>query len=278
MKLHYSNQDGASREFELTEKAITIGRSSDADIMLLDDKVSRRHCSIHFADGGLMIMDLNSKNGTLVNGERIDTARLAPSDVIKVGSYSFTFDQPEGLGTQTALREISDEMSSGKGYATLLKEIVKDSDVPPVKKPEAINAPPKISLGALPVTQDAPPSVPEVGSPDSAAPVSQPAPATVQPAKPAVPPVAKQPLGPTRPKILIRPAAKPVVPVASANPATPPVSPVAAKPAEAPKAGEAPASEETTVNPVTPAPAAAVKPVIRKPTRPVIRLNMNKKT
>jgi pSer/pThr/pTyr-binding forkhead associated (FHA) protein len=127
MKLHYSKQDGASKEFDIGERSITIGRSPDADIILLDDKVSRVHCGIRLWDGEFYIKDLKSKNGTFVNGRRVEVAKLKASDVIKVGSYTFTFEQPAGTGTETALREISDEMDLGKGYSTLLKEIVNDS-------------------------------------------------------------------------------------------------------------------------------------------------------
>lgn len=128
MKLHYSKQDGETKDFDIGERSITIGRSPDADIILLDDKVSRVHCGIRLWDGEFYIKDLKSKNGTFVNGRRVDVSKLKASDVIKVGSYTFTFEQLEGTGAETALREISDEMDLGKGYSTLLKEIVGHSD------------------------------------------------------------------------------------------------------------------------------------------------------
>ncbi len=127
MKLTYSKPDGETKSFALAERPITIGRSEDADVILLDEKVSRVHCGIRYFDGAFYIKDLKSKNGTFVNGARIEAAQLAPADVIKVGSYTFTFEQTGGPGTETALREISDEMDLGKGYSTLLKEIVHDS-------------------------------------------------------------------------------------------------------------------------------------------------------
>lgn len=275
MKLLYSNQAGASHEFELTGKPITVGRSSDADIILLDDKVSRRHFIIRGADGAFFIKDLDSKNGTFVNGERVETARLLPSDVIKAGNYSFSFEQPEGLGAQTALREISDEMSAGKGYATLLKQIVDDSDAPaakqtdaplappPVKMPETIKAPPKISLTAQPEENNIA-AAPGSGSLADAPPASTPPPAPGQPLKSPVVPALKKPLAPARPKILLRPPGKPGSPAPASSPGEP-----------SPPAGPAPAAAETDKQ--TAVPPAPAKTVIRKPTRPVIRLNMNKK-
>lgn len=128
MKLQYHKQDGETKDFELGERSITIGRSPDADIILLDEKVSRVHCGVRLWDGEFYIKDLKSKNGTFVNGRRVEVCKLKPSDAVKIGSYTFTFEQPGGAGTETALREISDEMDTGKGYSTLLKEIVKDSN------------------------------------------------------------------------------------------------------------------------------------------------------
>lgn len=156
MKLHYSKQDGAAKDFEIGERSITIGRSPDADIILLDEKVSRVHCGIRLWDGEFYIKDLKSKNGTYVNGRRVEVSKLKSSDVIKIGSYTFTFEQPAGSGTETALREISDEMDMGKGYSTLLKEIVNNSDDAPAAKPaapaqEPAPSAPKPGLRKMPV-------------------------------------------------------------------------------------------------------------------------------
>lgn len=148
MKLHYSKQDGVAKDFDIGERSITIGRSPDADIILLDDKVSRVHCGIRLWDGEFYIKDLKSKNGTFVNGQRVEVSKLKTSDIIKIGSYTFTFDQPAGTGTETALREISDEMDLGKGYSTLLKEIVSDSDEAPVAAPAPVA--PKPAMRKLP--------------------------------------------------------------------------------------------------------------------------------
>jgi pSer/pThr/pTyr-binding forkhead associated (FHA) protein len=158
MKLHYSKQDGESKDFELGEQSITIGRSPDADIILLDEKVSRVHCGVRFWDGEFYIKDLKSKNGTFVNGHRVEVAKLSPADVIKVGSYNFTFEQPAGPGTETALREISGEMDLGKGYSTLLKEIVQDSKPaePEAAKP-APETPPPPATSAPSIKPAAPP-------------------------------------------------------------------------------------------------------------------------
>ena len=64
----------------------TIGRATGADFIVDAALVSRLHCRvIALAGGELEIKDLESTNGTYVNGERVETARLAPGDRVQVG-------------------------------------------------------------------------------------------------------------------------------------------------------------------------------------------------
>jgi predicted component of type VI protein secretion system len=66
----------------------TIGRSSDADVCVEDESISRSHCQLFLGnDESLQVRDLNSLNGTFVNGERIRKVHsLFPGDVIQVGA------------------------------------------------------------------------------------------------------------------------------------------------------------------------------------------------
>jgi pSer/pThr/pTyr-binding forkhead associated (FHA) protein len=60
------------QEYVLTEGAtVTIGRSSNNDIQIAEQHVSRQHCVINYRDGMFMISDLGSSNGTFVNDEQI---------------------------------------------------------------------------------------------------------------------------------------------------------------------------------------------------------------
>ncbi len=75
-------------EFPLrSNREIVIGRSSDLDMVLVEDMVSRRHAKITTTDGGILIQDVGSTNGTFVNGEKIEgVARLSEGDRILVGT------------------------------------------------------------------------------------------------------------------------------------------------------------------------------------------------
>ena len=64
-----------------------MGRSLTADIVLTDEAVSRAHATFRADGQTLVVEDLGSSNGTLVNGEPIDSpCRLAPGDFVTVGS------------------------------------------------------------------------------------------------------------------------------------------------------------------------------------------------
>jgi pSer/pThr/pTyr-binding forkhead associated (FHA) protein len=68
----------------------TIGRATGADFIIDAALISRVHCRVSALAGGeLEIKDLESTNGTYVNGERIETARLASGDRLQVGRVEF---------------------------------------------------------------------------------------------------------------------------------------------------------------------------------------------
>lgn len=76
--------------YYLTKDQIVIGRI-DADISLNDPRVSRKHALIERYKYQFYIRDLNSKNGTFINGNRIIEGKLNPNDVISIGITNLTF-------------------------------------------------------------------------------------------------------------------------------------------------------------------------------------------
>ena len=75
--------------FSLDKLAVVIGRNSEADVRLMDRWISRAHCEISEFEGALLVRDLDSRNGTLVNGQYIKEAHLLPGDRLTVGLTSF---------------------------------------------------------------------------------------------------------------------------------------------------------------------------------------------
>ena len=68
--------DVDGRRYQLTGAVTVLGRGSEADIVVDDPGVSRRHAEIRLDGGGAALRDLGSTNGTFVDGERASAARL----------------------------------------------------------------------------------------------------------------------------------------------------------------------------------------------------------
>src|SRR5260221_9148547 len=74
-------------EFPLRmDREIIVGRSSDLDMVLVEDMVSRKHAKILASADEILIEDLGSTNGTFVNGEKVKQARLKEGDRILIGT------------------------------------------------------------------------------------------------------------------------------------------------------------------------------------------------
>jgi Ca-activated chloride channel family protein len=83
---------GPERDVMLTTEPLTLGRQVDNDVVLKDAHVSRHHARIVFEDGQYWIEDLNSANGTVLNGlSRVQRQRLASGDTLTIGAAEITF-------------------------------------------------------------------------------------------------------------------------------------------------------------------------------------------
>ncbi|MCC7145588.1 MAG: Flp pilus assembly complex ATPase component TadA [Phycisphaeraceae bacterium] len=74
------------RQIGLTDDPFTIGRGSSNGLVIDDPLASRFHCVVERTDSGYAVRDLQSRNGTKLNGEYISSAELKPGDAIQVGS------------------------------------------------------------------------------------------------------------------------------------------------------------------------------------------------
>jgi pSer/pThr/pTyr-binding forkhead associated (FHA) protein len=77
--------------FVLDSDLVTVGRSDDADVVLDDVTVSRRHAQFIRDAQGWQLRDVGSLNGTYVNRQRIDAIALSGGDEVQVGKYRFVF-------------------------------------------------------------------------------------------------------------------------------------------------------------------------------------------
>lgn len=128
LRIRYTDPDGKLTELILADKALTVGRSPDADIITLDERASRMHCSIRIWDGEYYVKDLKSKNGTYLNHQRVEMAKIKPGDKIRLGNSILHVDDKRSPGTDTTINSVQDEMNEGKGYKTILREIVRNTE------------------------------------------------------------------------------------------------------------------------------------------------------
>ncbi len=82
-------EDGRMQELPIKRDRVVIGRQTDCDVRVPAAGISRRHCEIVQEEGGPLIRDLGSSNGTWVNQERVESARLSAGDLVSFGSFVF---------------------------------------------------------------------------------------------------------------------------------------------------------------------------------------------
>ncbi len=71
--------------------SMVIGRGDQANLRLADVGISRRHARLDFDGAQVVLTDLGSTNGTMVNGQRVSAVALNPGDVIQLGTTTLTF-------------------------------------------------------------------------------------------------------------------------------------------------------------------------------------------
>ncbi len=117
--------------FELSrQKQNLLGRDWQCKVVLNDPQCSRVHAEIYHDEDGWWVRDNQSSNGTLVNGQTVDQARLIEGTEIRIGgsTFSFTESDPAMLNaTQNADDESPSELSTGQ-LTIVLDKSMKSSD------------------------------------------------------------------------------------------------------------------------------------------------------
>ena len=100
----------AGQRLELPSKTLTLGRRPEMDLSLDDKMVSGHHAELRFEDGGWLLVDLGSSNGTMLNNEKVTSARLSDGDKVQIGATLFLFRGEKGA-PETALGATADELA-----------------------------------------------------------------------------------------------------------------------------------------------------------------------
>ena len=103
----------------VNDKPIIVGRSSDLDMVLVEDMVSRKHARITMQQDQIWIEDLGSTNGSFVNGEKIKRARLKEGDRVLIGTSILKVIAGEGSrGDSTDAKRDLENVAAARGKNT----------------------------------------------------------------------------------------------------------------------------------------------------------------
>lgn len=95
----------SAHHFALRNLPMTVGRGLDVNIRVLDRWVSRLHCELVHVDGKLIVRDLESRYGTLVNRQHVSEHVLQPGDLLTIG-----------MTTLFVVRDGDDRAANGQWY------------------------------------------------------------------------------------------------------------------------------------------------------------------
>lgn len=119
----------AGREFLFDQAQVVIGRTSECDVVLYDPGVSRKHARIFAEGAGYFVEDMGSSNGTKVNGEVVQKAKLKDGDAVTLGPVVFNFSSTEmeiadlptnAVGVQSTRIVSADSLKRSKGKGSAL--------------------------------------------------------------------------------------------------------------------------------------------------------------
>ena len=122
-------KDDERRDIALVNKTTLIGRRNDCALRIQAGDVSRQHCQIALAEEEAVVKDLDSSNGTFVNGERVDEVKLSAGDQLMIGPVVFVVQidgQPESIEPVKPPRP--EAAPAPEADATLTPEDLEDED------------------------------------------------------------------------------------------------------------------------------------------------------
>ncbi|MDA1015437.1 MAG: ATP-binding protein [Planctomycetota bacterium] len=130
--------DDQGFRFELTDDEVELGRGVRNDIRIIDTEVSRRHASITCQDDEYWIVDLESSNGTFVNGVRVNRQLLRSGDRIQVGGSVLLFAVEKPADDSSRIAEMIHIIGNGEGDRSAIVQAVEHTDRHPVENLRAL--------------------------------------------------------------------------------------------------------------------------------------------
>src|SRR5580765_7401707 len=91
-KLVVLSEGLTGRSYELKVEKTTIGRLEDNSFQIAEQSVSSHHCEILLKGNDIIVKDLNSTNGTFINGEKVTEATLKPGQILRLGQIEMRLE------------------------------------------------------------------------------------------------------------------------------------------------------------------------------------------
>lgn len=133
--------DSDSPPLLLRGERVVLGRFDNCDVIIPHPSVSKHHCVFENSNGKMQVADMNSSNGTFVNGEQIQAADLHFGDVLQFGPVLYRFDPPHVAVAQPAPQPTPQDINSRTAALTIPP--VRSSSKLMVKLPPRYAPPPK---------------------------------------------------------------------------------------------------------------------------------------
>jgi pSer/pThr/pTyr-binding forkhead associated (FHA) protein/tetratricopeptide (TPR) repeat protein len=192
---------GWGRTFELSRKKLSIGRTTDNEIVLDSTSVSRVHAVLKQTAKGWFIEDNISKNGIWVNGIAIKKALLRPGDVVQIGEFVFRYCDPRMPSPMSHPEEVSRSSETPNQKTEVISTDTWNVGAESMPQKPPLEAPP---------TAPGPTSASQATS-QSQSPASAPAPTTTQqPSAPQPQTPSYTPPAPTQGRPRVHPPVQPI--------------------------------------------------------------------
>lgn len=135
-KLVVSDGERKGKAYPILDFPFRIGRTADNDITFEDKRISRHHSEIFLSNGKCIIKDLNSQNGTWVNGVKITSAGIKPGDAITIGGNTLLFDsEKEDIFIEDDTADLKTTIKPAKDILKgAIGEVTEDSSLDILKK------------------------------------------------------------------------------------------------------------------------------------------------
>ncbi|HTL16776.1 MAG TPA: FHA domain-containing protein [Patescibacteria group bacterium] len=114
-KLVLLSEGLTGRSYELKVDRTTVGRVEDNAFPIVEASVSSHHCELLLRGGDVIVKDLNSTNGTFINGEKITEAALKPGQILRLGQVEMRLESGTSTAASTEKKKLEHTMVIPQG-------------------------------------------------------------------------------------------------------------------------------------------------------------------